>query len=205
MNTTPEHIHPIFDKILSTSVKEKLLNQKGKVFWITGLSGSGKSTIAQHTEVLLHNKGILTKVLDGDNIRTGLNKNLLFSEEDRIENIRRIAEVAKLFADCGIVTMASFISPTIEIREMAKSIIGEDKFYEIFISTPLSTCEERDVKGLYEKARAGIIKNFTGIDAPYEAPLGADLKIETDNISISEAAQQLFHFINNRIKNEDEL
>jgi adenylylsulfate kinase len=205
VKATPEHIHPIFDKILPTSAKEKLLNQKGKVFWITGLSGSGKSTIAQHTEVLLHNKEILTKVLDGDNIRSGLNNNLLFSEKDRIENIRRIAEVAKLFADCGIVTMASFISPTIEIREMAKSIIGEDKFYEIFISTPLSTCEERDVKGLYEKARAGIIKNFTGIDAPYEAPLEADLQIETDKISISEAAQQLFHFINNRIKNEDEL
>lgn len=201
MKATPEHIHPIFDKILPTSAKEKLLNQKGKVFWITGLSGSGKSTIAQHTEVLLHNKGILTQVLDGDNIRTGLNKNLLFSEEDRIENIRRISEVAKLFADCGIVTIASFISPTIEIREMAKSIIGEDKFYEIFISTPLSICEERDVKGLYKKARAGIIKKFTGIDAPYESPLEADLEIKTDNISISEAAQQLFHFINNRIKN----
>jgi adenylylsulfate kinase len=201
VKATPEHIHPIFDKILPTSAKEKLLNQKGKVFWITGLSGSGKSTIAQHTEVLLHNKGILTQVLDGDNIRTGLNKNLLFSEEDRIENIRRISEVAKLFADCGIVTIASFISPTIEIREMAKSIIGEDKFYEIFISTPLSICEERDVKGLYKKARAGIIKKFTGIDAPYESPLEADLEIKTDNISISEAAQQLFHFINNRIKN----
>jgi adenylylsulfate kinase len=205
VKTTPEHIHPIFDKILPTSAKEKLLNQKGKVFWITGLSGSGKSTIAEHTEVLLHHKGILTKVLDGDNIRVGLNNNLSFSEEDRIENIRRIAEVAKLFANCGIVTMASFISPTIEIREMAKSIIGEDKFYEIFINTPLSTCEKRDVKGLYEKARAGIIKNFTGIDAPYEAPLEADLEIETNNISISEAAQQLFHFIDNRIKNADEL
>lgn len=205
MNTRPEHIHPIFDKILPTSAKEKLLNQKGKVFWITGLSGSGKSTIAQHTEILLHNKGILTQILDGDNIRAGLNNNLSFSMADRIENIRRIAEVAKLFADCGIVTMASFISPTIEIREIAKAIIGKDKFYEIFINTPLSTCEKRDVKGLYEKARAGIIKDFTGIDAPYEAPLEADLEIETDNISISEAAQQLFHFINKRIKNADEL
>ncbi|MGB0861934.1 MAG: adenylyl-sulfate kinase [Saprospiraceae bacterium] len=199
MNKTPEHIYPIFDKILQTSAKEKLLNQKGKVFWVTGLSGSGKSTIAQHTEALLHSKGILTQILDGDNIRAGLNNNLSFSAEDRKENIRRIAEVAKLFANCGIVTIASFISPTIEIRQMAKSIIGADKFYEIFINTPLAVCEERDVKGLYKKARAGVIKNFTGIDAPFEAPLKADLEIKTDNINISESANQLFNFINNEL------
>ncbi len=195
MNSPIEHIYPIFDKILQKEAKEKLLKQKGMVFWVTGLSGSGKSTIAQHTEALLHEAGFLTQILDGDNIRSGLNNNLSFTPEDRIENIRRIAEVAKLFADCGIVTIASFISPTIEIRQMAKEIIGEEFFYEIYVNTPLEECENRDVKGLYEKARKGIIKNFTGIDAPYEAPENPSLKLKTTNCSITNSSTEFFNFI----------
>lgn len=200
MSNHSEHIYPIFDKLLQKEAKEKLLQQKGMVFWITGLSGSGKSTVAQHTEAILHEKNVLTQILDGDNIRSGLNKNLSFSAEDRIENIRRIAEVAKLFANCGIVTMASFISPTIEIRQMAKEIIGEGLFCEVFINTPLEECENRDVKGLYKKARAGVIKNFTGIDAPYEAPKNPDLEIKTKDETIEASAQVLFNYIYEKIK-----
>lgn len=200
MSNHSEHIYPIFDKLLQKEAKENLLQQKGMVFWITGLSGSGKSTVAQHTEAKLHEKGILTQILDGDNIRSGLNKNLSFSAEDRTENIRRIAEVAKLFANCGIVTMASFISPTIEIRKMAKEIIGEELFCEVFINTPLEECEARDVKGLYKKARAGVIKNFTGIDAPYEAPKSPDLEIETKGKTIETSAQALFNYIYKEVR-----
>lgn len=200
MNRNSEHIYPIFDRILQKEAKEQLLNQKGKVFWITGLSGSGKSTVAQHTEAKLFEAGIVTQILDGDNIRSGLNKNLSFTEEDRTENIRRIAEVAKLFAHCGIVTLASFISPTRAIRQMAKEIIGEDIFFEIFINTPIEECEKRDVKGLYRKARAGIIKNFTGIDAPYEAPQNPYLEIKTKGQSIDNSAQLLFASIYQEVK-----
>lgn len=200
MTNYTENIYPIFDKILQKEAKENLLGQKGKVFWVTGLSGSGKSTVAEHAEAKLFKEGIVTQILDGDNIRSGLNKNLSFSAEDRIENIRRIAEVAKLFANCGIVTIASFISPTIEIRKMAKEIIGEELFYEIYINTPLEECETRDVKGLYKKARAGVIKNFTGIDAPYEAPISPDLEIKTKENNIETSSEQLFNFISKKIK-----
>lgn len=202
-NDYTAHIHPIFDKILQKEDKEKFLGQKGMVLWITGLSGSGKSTIAQHTETKLYERGVFTQILDGDNIRSGLNNNLSFSEADRIENIRRIAEVAKLFANCGIVTMASFISPTAEIRQMAKDIIGEAQFYEVYISTPLNICEDRDVKGLYDKARKGIIKNFTGIDAPYEAPQHPDLAIETAKNSIATSSEQLFNFIIKKLRQKE--
>ena len=195
-----EHIYPIFDKILQKEAKENLLQQKGMVFWVTGLSGSGKSTVAEHAEAKLFKEGIVTQILDGDNIRSGLNKNLSFSAEDRIENIRRIAEVAKLFANCGIVAIASFISPTIEIRQMAKDIIGEELFCEVYINTPLEECESRDVKGLYKKARAGVIKNFTGIDAPYEAPISPDLEIKTKENNIETSSEQLFYFILREIK-----
>jgi adenylylsulfate kinase len=195
-----EHIYPIFDKILQKEAKENLLQQKGMVFWVTGLSGSGKSTVAEHAEAKLFKEGIVTQILDGDNIRSGLNKNLSFSAEDRIENIRRIAEVAKLFANCGIVTIASFISPTIKIRQMAKEIIGEELFCEVYINTPLEECESRDVKGLYKKARAGVIKNFTGIDAPYEAPISPDLEIKTKENNIETSSEQLFNFISKKIK-----
>jgi adenylylsulfate kinase len=200
MTNYSEHIYPIFDVLLQKEAKEKLLGQRGMVFWITGLSGSGKSTIAQHAEAKLYQEGVLTQILDGDNMRTGLNSNLSFSEEDRIENIRRIAEVAKLFANCGIATIASLISPTIEIRQMAKTIIGEELFCEIYINTPIEECEARDVKGLYKKARAGVIKNFTGIDAPYEAPISPDLEIYTKGNNIETSSEQLFNFIFKKIK-----
>ncbi len=180
------NIYPIFDKTLQREDREQMLNQKSKVLWFTGLSGSGKSTLAIALERELAKRGLLCYLLDGDNIRTGINNNLGFSTEDRKENIRRIAEVAKLFADCGVITVAAFISPTNQIREMAKSIIGEDNFLEVFISTPLEECERRDIKGLYKKARKGEIKDFTGISSPFEAPENPFLNIDTTGKDIKE-------------------
>jgi adenylylsulfate kinase len=194
-----EHIHPIFDRLLQTETKETLLKQKGKVVWLIGLSGSGKSTIAEHLEAKLYDEGFLTQVLDGDNIRSGLNNNLGFSDADRLENIRRIAEVAKLFANCGIVTLASFITPTEDIREMAKAIIGEDKYIEVYVSTSLEVCENRDVKGLYGKARQGIIKNFTGINSVFEIPKNAEIILSTEGQTIEETVETLYQFIINKI------
>ncbi len=194
-----ENIHPIFDRLLQTETKEKQLNQRGKVIWLIGLSGSGKSTIAQHLEAKLYDEGFLTQVLDGDNIRSGLNKNLTFSAEDRLENIRRISEVAKLFANCGVVTLASFITPTEAIRQMAKEIIGEDKYIEVFVSTSLEACEDRDVKGLYDKARKGIIKNFTGIDSVFETPQNPAVIIPTEGFTVEESVQKLYDFIIEKI------
>jgi adenylylsulfate kinase len=190
-----EHIHPIFDRILQRSDKEALLRQRSKVIWLTGLSGSGKSTIAQHVEKLLHQQGFMTMLLDGDNIRTGINNNLSFSAEDRIENIRRIAEVSKLFLHSGIITLNSFVSPTNEIREMAKSIIGADDFLEVYVNAPLEVCEARDVKGLYAKARKGLIPDFTGITAPFEAPDAPALEIRTDQMEVNESVKMLMDFI----------
>ena len=189
-----EHIHPIFDRIVERKAQELLLNQKGMVFWFTGLSGSGKSTIAAAFERSLYKKGYFVKVLDGDNIRSGINSDLGFTIEDRSENIRRIAEVAKLFVDSGIIILCSFVSPTIEIRNHAKGIIGENDFVEVFVDTPLSVCEERDVKGLYKKARAGEIKGFTGIDSPYEAPSSPDISIFTPEHTVAESVTKLFTF-----------
>lgn len=194
-----EHIHPIFDRLLQTETKEKQLSQRGKVIWLIGLSGSGKSTIAEHLEAKLYDEGFLTQVLDGDNIRSGLNKNLTFSDTDRIENIRRISEVAKLFAKCGVVTLASFISPTEAIRQMAKDIIGEDKYIEVYVSTSLEACEDRDVKGLYDKARQGIIKNFTGIDSVFETPQNPAIIIPTEGLTVEESVQKLYDFIIEKI------
>ena len=165
-----ENIYPIFEKMLQRKDREALLKQKGIMIWFTGLSGSGKSTLAIALEGELYKQGILCRILDGDNIRSGINNNLGFSEADRTENIRRIAEVSKLFVDCGIVTIAAFISPTHAIRRMASEIIGEDDFLEVYVSTPIEECERRDVKGLYAKARRGEIKEFTGISSPFEAP-----------------------------------
>ena len=196
---TQENIHPIFDRLLQTKTKETLLKQRGKVIWLIGLSGSGKSTIAQHLEIKLYDEGFLTQVLDGDNIRSGLNKNLTFSNDDRLENIRRISEVAKLFANCGVVTLASFITPTEEIREMAKKIIGEENYIEVFVSTSLEACEDRDVKGLYDKARKGIIKNFTGIDSVFEIPNNPAVVISTEGVSVQESVQKLYDFIIEKI------
>ncbi len=193
------NIHPIFDRTLTREEKENLLKQNGLVIWMTGLSGSGKSTIAIGLEKKLFEKGILTQVLDGDNVRTGINNNLAFSEEDRTENIRRIAEVSKLFLNCGIVCINCFVSPTIEIRSNAKKIIGND-FVEVFINTPIEECEKRDVKGLYKKARAGEIKDFTGINAPFEAPTNPDIEIKTVGKTIDESVNELLNQILQKIK-----
>lgn len=189
--STPENIHTTFDRILQREDKESLLNQKGLVVWMTGLSGSGKTTIASAVEKLLADEGILTQVLDGDNVRSGINNNLGFSEDDRKENIRRIAEVSKLFVNCGIVTLNCFVSPTKDIRQQAKDILGDDML-EVFVNTPFEECEKRDVKGLYAKARAGQIKNFTGLDAPFEAPENPFLDVKTVGHSVDECAQQIF-------------
>ncbi len=189
------NIHPIFDRLLGRSEKENYLNQKSKVLWFTGLSGSGKSTIAQGLEKLLFSEGYFIQVLDGDNTRTGLNNNIGFSLEDRQENIRRIAEVSKLFADSGIICLNSFVSPTIAIRNMARTIIGDDDFIEIYVNTPLHICEQRDVKGLYAKARAGELKGFTGIDSPFEPPQQPDLELLTENLTVEEGVRKVFNFV----------
>jgi adenylylsulfate kinase len=186
-----DNIHPIFDKILNRGHKEQLLKQRSLVVWVTGLSGSGKSTIARSLELELHKRGFLTQVLDGDNVRTGINNNLRFTAEDRQENIRRIAEVSKLFKECGIILINCFISPTRQIRAKARDIIGEHDFFEVFVNTPIEVCEERDVKGLYAKARAGIIKNFTGVDAPYEEPERPDIEIKTNEMTVEQATDAL--------------
>jgi len=190
-----ENIHPIFDRLLQRSDREQRLGQRSKALWLTGLSGSGKSTIAQALERKLHNEGFFAQVLDGDNIRSGINNNLSFSPEDRQENIRRIAEIAKLYVNTGIITINSFISPTIAIRQEAKDIIGADDFIEVYINTPLEVCEARDVKGLYKKARSGAIKGFTGIDAPYEAPVHPDVDVKTDGQSIEDSVNIIYQYI----------
>lgn len=195
MTSNDKNIHPVFDQILNRPDKEKLLNQHSRVIWMTGLSGSGKTTIGTHIEHELNKRGYLTQVLDGDNIRSGINNNLGFSEEDRYENIRRIAEVSKLFMNCGIICINSFISPTREIRHMAMEIIGKENFIEVFINAPLEVCESRDVKGLYKKAREGKIKNFTGIDAPFEEPIKPDIELKTDKLSIKESTEKALKHI----------
>ncbi|MEJ6794157.1 MAG: adenylyl-sulfate kinase [Flavobacteriales bacterium] len=194
-----KNIHPIHDSLLNKEEKEAQLNQKAITIWMTGLSGSGKSTIAKHLERSLSNNGFITKVLDGDNVRIGICNNLDFSTQDRIENIRRISEISKLFIDGGIITINSFISPTIEIRKMAKDIIGPESFFEIFVDADLETCEKRDVKGLYAKARKGEIKDFTGISAPFEKPINADLVLDTNNLTVSQSVEKIITAIKNKI------
>jgi adenylylsulfate kinase len=168
--------------------REQLLNQKGVVLWFTGLSGCGKSTVANEVATKLQNMGRLTYVLDGDNIRHGLNKDLGFSPEDRDENIRRISEVACLFADAGVITITAFISPYKKLRNFCRELAGNGRFLEIYTKASLETCEERDPKGLYKKARAGEIKNLTGIDAPYEEPENPELIVDTDKYNVEESA-----------------
>jgi adenylylsulfate kinase len=175
------NIHPVFDRIKDRTAKEIYLKQKAKVIWFTGLSGSGKTTLASMLEKRLFELNYFCQILDGDNVRSGINKNLKFTEKDRMENIRRIAEVSKLFMNCGIILICAFISPTREMREMAKEIIGEDDFLEIFVDTPIEICEQRDPKGLYKKARAGEIKNFTGISSPFEVPDKPFLVVDNTN------------------------
>ena len=194
------NIHPIFDRLVQQADREKRLGQKAKVLWLTGLSGSGKSTIAQALERRLFNEGFFPQVLDGDNIRTGINKNLGFSVEDRTENIRRISEVAKLYLNSGIIVISSFISPTLKSRAVAKEIIGANNFLEIFVNTPLEICEKRDVKGLYKKARNGEIKNFTGIDSPYEKPENPMLDLKTENQTVDESVNEIIKYIYPLIK-----
>jgi len=196
------NIHPVFDRLLQRSDKEALLGQHGLCIWMTGLSGSGKSTIAVELERRLHAEGIHSMVLDGDNVRTGINKNLGFSEADRTENIRRIAEVAKLFVGNGTVTICCFVSPTIAIREQARSIIGAEDFVEVFVDTPLEECERRDVKGLYAKARAGEVKDFTGISAPFEPPTAAGIVIRTEGHDATDSATELLNYVLPRIKRD---
>ena len=195
-----ENIYPIFDKMLSRADKEALLGQRGLMVWFTGLSGSGKSTVAIALERELHARGILCRILDGDNVRSGINNNLGFSADDRVENIRRIAEVARLFVDTGIVTIAAFISPSNALREMAAEIIGKDDFVEVYVDTPLSVCEERDVKGLYKKARTGEVKKFTGISAPFEAPEHPALRLDTSKLTIQQSVGKLLELIMPMIK-----
>ena len=194
-----ENIYPIFEKMLQRKDREALLKQKGIMIWFTGLSGSGKSTLAIALEGELYKQGILCRILDGDNIRSGINNNLGFSEADRTENIRRIAEVSKLFVDCGIVTIAAFISPTHAIRRMASEIIGEDDFLEVYVSTPIEECERRDVKGLYAKARRGEIKEFTGISSPFEAPEHPFISIDTSRQSLADSVKVLLEAVSPKI------
>ena len=193
--TEATNIYPIYDKMMTRADKEKLLGQRGVMIWFTGLSGSGKSTVALGVERELHKRGVLCRFLHGDNIRSGINKNLGFSADDRKENIRRIAEVGKLFVDTGIVTLAAFISPTNESRQMAAGIIGMEDFKEVYISTPLEVCEKRDVKGLYARARRGDIQNFTGISAPFEVPENPALSLDTSVLSLEECVNKVLELI----------
>jgi len=201
MRDEGKNIFSVFDEILQREDKEKLLSQKGRVIWLTGLSGSGKTTLANFLERQLHQKGFTTMLLDGDNIRTGINNNLGFSDADRIENIRRIAEVSKLFLNCGIITICAFVSPTKEIRQLAEGIIGTNDFLEIFVDTPLEICESRDVKGLYAKARRREIKDFTGISAPFEVAENPALHLKTEHKTIEESGNELLNFVLTKIGN----
>lgn len=195
MRNIKENIYPVFDRMMTRKEKEEMLGQRGLMVWFTGLSGSGKSTLALALERELSARGILCKVLDGDNIRSGINSNLGFSADDRRENIRRIAEVARLFVDLGVVTIASFISPERSMREMAAEIIGREDFKEIYVSTSIAECERRDVKGLYARARRGEIKDFTGVSAPYEPPVAPALAIDTAGKTVEESVNEILSLV----------
>ncbi len=190
-----DNIFPIYDRMMSRADKESLLHQRGMMIWFTGLSGSGKSTIAIGVERELHQRGLLCRILDGDNIRLGINAGLGFSAEDRRENLRRIAEVGKLFVDTGIITLAAFVSPTNEYRAMARDIIGAEDFFEVYVSTPLEECERRDVKGLYARARRGEVKDFTGISAPFEVPEHPALSIDTSKQPLEQSVKQVVDLV----------
>lgn len=193
-----ENIYPIKTKV-SKAAREELLGQKACLIWLTGLSGSGKSTLAVQLEAELFARGFKTYLLDGDNVRSGLNKDLSFTDEARIENIRRIGEVSKLFLDAGIVVISAFISPFIVDRQHVKDIVGKSNYMEVFVDCPLEICEQRDVKGLYKKARAGQVKNFTGIDSPYEYPENPDITIPTHRLSIDDSLDLLLKYVLPRI------
>jgi len=188
------YIYPIKTKV-SAEERQRSMNQKPKLIWFTGLSGSGKSTLAVQLEAALHAKGFKTYLLDGDNIRSGLNKDLTFTDDARVENIRRISEVCKLFLDAGVVLLSAFISPFQSDRAQVKNIVGEENYIEVFVDAPLEVCEQRDVKGLYKKARSGEVKNFTGISSPYEKPAHPDVVIATDKMSVEESLDILIREI----------
>ena len=195
----PENIHPTFGQLLGRESKETLLKQRGTVVWLYGLSGSGKSTLANALERRLHDEGIFTQLLDGDNLRSGLNSDLGFSDKDRRENIRRVAEVAKLFASASVVTIAAFICPRAELRVLARDIIGAKDFFEVYLECSFETCEARDVKGLYAKAKAGGVEQFTGRDSAFEPGVLPDLTLNTNDLSEADAAQQLFDAVRPRV------
>ena len=188
------------DYHVSKEDRQKLHNHNSVLIWFTGLSGSGKSTLANLVELALHKKGISTYVLDGDNIRKKINKDLNFSPKDRKENIRRVAEISSLMLDAGVVTLAAFVSPYKKDRQEVKQIVGTDNFIEIYVNTSIKECERRDVKGLYKKARAGEIKNLTGVSAPYEAPLSPDIEVVTDGRPIEDSVEKILEFINRKLK-----
>lgn len=192
------NIFPIQTKV-SQSQRQELLKQKAKLIWFTGLSGSGKSTLAVQLEAILHQKGYKTYLLDGDNVRAGINKDLTFTDADRIENIRRIGEVSKLMLDSGIIVLSAFISPFQSDRDQVKKIVGAENYIEVFVDTPLEVCEQRDVKGLYKKARAGEIKNFTGIDSAYEIPVHPDIIIQTHVLSVNDSLDLLLNAVEKKI------
>lgn len=194
----PNNIYPIQTKV-SLQQRHDLLNQKPTLIWFTGLSGSGKSTLAVQLEAQLFSLGFKTYLLDGDNIRSGINKDLSFSDEGRVENIRRIGEVSKLFLDAGIVVLSAFISPFNADREQVETIVGADNYIEVFVNAPLDVCEQRDVKGLYKKVRAGEVKNFTGIDSPYETPINPAVVINTHLNTIDESLCTLLDIVVPRI------
>jgi adenylylsulfate kinase len=197
------HIYPVVDQMVPRQSKEWLLQQRSRVVWFTGLSGSGKTTIAKEAEKILYEMGHMTMLLDGDNVRAGINNNLGFSPEDRHENIRRIAEAAKLFLDCGIITLCCFVSPTEELRQLAANIIGPEDFIEVYINTPIEECERRDVKGLYAKARKGEIPDFTGISAPFEPPVNPALEIKTAGRREEDCVKELLKFLVPSLQHEE--
>lgn len=199
MSSNLDHIYPVFDKMLPREAKEELLGQRGAVIWMYGLSGSGKSTLANLLERRLHEAGRMIKVLDGDNIRSGLNSNLGFSDEDRQENIRRVAEVAKLFSEAGIITITSFITPNNELREIARGIIGSNDLLEVYVKASFETCAERDPKGLYAKVKAGEVKQFTGKDSAFEEPNNPDLVVDTEALSEEESLSLLLEAVQAKV------
>lgn len=200
MSEVIHNIHPEFSRQLAREDKEKLLGQKGAVVWLYGMSGSGKSTIANAAEKVLHQQGRMTTILDGDNLRTGLNQHLGFSDDDRRENIRRVAHVAKIFAQQGILTLVSVITPRQELRDLARDIIGFD-YYEVFVKASYDLCEKRDVKGLYAKAATGEIENFTGKDSQFEEPTRPDLIIDTEGQEVADSVTTLLEAVHQKISN----
>jgi adenylylsulfate kinase len=200
MTSAPENIHPIFDRILSRRDKETKLRQRARVVWLYGLSGSGKSTLAAGLERRLHADGFTTHLLDGDNVRTGLNRDLGFSDADRGENIRRVAEAAKLFVQAGVIVINAFITPTRELRELARGIIGANDFIEVYVEASWETCARRDPKGLYAGAGRGEVRQFTGRDAPFEPPEKAPIVINTDRESVGQSLERLYAFVGPRLR-----